>query len=126
MKRIFLVMMCTLFCALFGCGGQNRFRSLDVERFARVIEREEVQLVDVRTPEEYAEGHIEGAVNMDVKGDAFDAQLSTLDPKRPVALYCRGGRRSKVAAERAAKAGFKVFELDKGYLSWEAHYSEQE
>ena len=126
MRKLFLVMICTLFGALFGCSAGNGFKSVDVKRFARVIAREEVQLVDVRTPEEYAEGHIAGAVNIDVKGEAFDEQLSTLDPKRPVALYCRGGRRSKVAAERAVKAGFKVFELDKGYLSWQAYYEEKQ
>ncbi|MBR5821147.1 MAG: rhodanese-like domain-containing protein [Alistipes sp.] len=125
MKRLFLVIISTLFCALFGCNADNGFKSVDVKHFARVIAREEVQLVDVRTPEEYAEGHIVGAVNMDVKSEAFDTQLATLDPKRPVALYCRGGRRSKMAAERAVKAGFKVFELDKGYLSWQAYYAEK-
>ena len=122
MRKLFLVMITTFLGSLFGCSAGNAFKSVDVKHFARLIAREELQLAHVRTPEEYAEGHIAGAVNIDVKGEGFDEQLSKLDPKRPVALYCRGGRRSKVAAERAVKAGFKVFELDKGYLSWQAYY----
>lgn len=110
--------MMGLMSLLFGCAPKPSFRSVDAEQFAREIEREEVQLVDVRTAEEFAEGHIPGAVNMDVNGVAFDAQIATLDTERPVALYCRSGRRSKVAAEKVAKAGFEVVELDGGILSW--------
>lgn len=107
-----------LMSLLFGCAPKPSFRSVDAEQFAREIEREEVQLVDVRTAEEFAEGHIPGAVNMDVNGVAFEAQIATLDTERPVALYCRSGRRSKVAAEQVVKAGFEVVELDGGILSW--------
>ncbi len=114
--KIYLTM--GLMSLLFGCAPKPTFRSVDAEQFAREIEREEVQLVDVRTTEEYAEGHIPGAVNMDVNGEKFDAEISTLDPSRPVALYCRSGRRSKLAAERVVKAGFEVVELDGGFLSW--------
>lgn len=110
--------MMGLMSLLFGCAPKATFRSVNAEQFAREIEREEVQLVDVRTAEEFAEGHIPGAVNMDVNGVEFDAQIATLDTERPVALYCRSGRRSKVAAEKVAKAGFEVVELDGGILSW--------
>ena len=111
-------LMMGLMSLLFGCAPKPSFRSVDAEQFAREIEREEVQLVDVRTAEEFSEGHIPGAVNMDVNGVAFEAQIATLDTERPVALYCRSGRRSKVAAEKVAKAGFEVVELDGGILSW--------
>ena len=107
-----------LLSLLFGCATKPAFRSVDAETFAHEIKREEVQLVDVRTPEEFAEGHIPGAVNMDVNGEAFEAQVATLDPSRPVALYCRSGRRSKLAAQKVAKAGFEVVELSGGILSW--------
>lgn len=111
-------LMMGLVSLLFGCAPKANFRSVDAEQFAREIEREEVQLVDVRTAEEFAEGHIPGAVNMDVNGVEFDAQIATLEIDCPVALYCRSGRRSKVAAEQVAKAGFVVVELDGGILSW--------
>ncbi len=107
-----------LLSLLFGCATKPAFRSVDAETFAREIKREEVQLVDVRTLEEFAEGHIPGAVNMDVNGEVFEAQIATLDPSRPVALYCRSGRRSKLAAQKVAKAGFEVVELSGGILSW--------
>ena len=109
-----------LFSSLFGggCKTTTPFTSVDAEAFARELSKTEVQLVDVRTPEEYAEGHIPGAVNMNVQDAAFDQQLATLDKTRPVALYCRSGRRSKLAATRAAKVGYKVTELNGGILSW--------
>jgi len=57
-------------------------------------------------------------VNIDVKSDDFDKQITTLDVSRPVAVYCRSGRRSKVAAARLSKAGYEVIELNNGILSW--------
>ena len=74
--------------------------------------------IDVRTPEEFSEGHIPGAINIDVKGEGFDEKVAQLDKSQPVAIYCRSGRRSKLAAERMANAGFKVTELSEGILSW--------
>ncbi len=101
-----------------GCTASNRFESVDATRFGEVIKNPEVQLVDVRTADEYNSGHIVGAENMDVNQSDFDSRVATLDKHRPVALYCRSGRRSKIAAERVATQGFTVIELDGGILSW--------
>ena len=104
-------------CAIFGCSAKG-FVSVDADEFSREIAKEGVQIVDVRTASEYAEGHIPNAVNMDVFSSDFAKMIATLDKERTVALYCRSGRRSKSAAEQAAKQGFKVVELDGGVLSW--------
>ena len=65
-----------------------------------------VTVVDVRTPEEYAAGHLEGAVNMNVEGPDFSTQIATLDKNGTVAVYCHSGRRSAIAADQLASAGF--------------------
>ena len=108
----------TLLCSIFGCRAQG-FVSVDAEEFAREIAKPRVQLVDVRTAAEYAEGHIADAVNIDVAASDFAEKISTLDKERTVALYCRSGRRSKRAAEQAVQMGYKVVELDGGILSWQ-------
>ena len=79
-----------------------------------------VQLVDVRTPEEFGEGHLEGAVNIDFLDDeVFSAGIKGLDKERPVLLYCRSGRRSADAGRLLLKEGFKeVYDLEGGYLNW--------
>lgn len=56
--------------------------------------------VDARTPQEFIEGHIPGAVNIDINSKDFIRQAASLDKTSPVAVYCRSGRRSKVAAEK--------------------------
>lgn len=94
------------------------FNSVDAQYFASVIARNDVQLVDVRTPAEYAEGHIVGAVNIDVQSPDFAEKITTLNKSRKVAVYCRSGRRSKMAAEQLDKAGFRVIELEGGIQSW--------
>ncbi|MBQ6861707.1 MAG: rhodanese-like domain-containing protein [Alistipes sp.] len=119
MKKQRFCLLCALVGMLFGCSSKTEFRSVESEEFARIIAEKEVQLVDVRTPSEYAEGHISGAVNMDVQGESFAEQVETLDKERPVALYCRSGRRSKLAAEQVVKAGYEVVELNGGILSWQ-------
>jgi phage shock protein E len=63
-------------------------------------------VIDVRTPEEFAQGHLDGAVNLDVEGGAFEAGLADLDPDASYAVYCRSGRRSALAADVMAQSGF--------------------
>ena len=108
----------TALCAIFGCTAKG-FVSVDADEFVREIAKSGVQLVDVRTAEEYANGHIPNAVNVDVYQPDFAKQIAKLDKRQTVALYCRSGRRSKSAAEQAVKLGFKVVELDGGILSWQ-------
>lgn len=104
-------------CSFLGCSAKS-FVSVGAEEFAREIAKSGVQIVDVRTASEYAEGHIPGAVNIDVLSSDFSEKITSLDKEHTVALYCRSGRRSKSAAAEAAKQGFKVVELDGGVLSW--------
>jgi len=78
------------------------------------------QLIDVRTPEEFAQGHLPGAVLMDVNAAHFDAQVATLDPARPVLVYCRSGNRSQTAMHIFKQIGFThLIELQGGILAWD-------
>ena len=104
-----------------GCNNSKAtksFDSVDATLFADVIENEQVQIIDTRTPEEFSEGHIPGAVNIDIDSEEFTAKVAELDKSRPVAVYCRGGRRSKEAAEHMVSCGLEVTELTDGILSW--------
>ena len=116
MKHLLSLLLAT--ASFVGCQSDTAFKSVDAQQFAEVIANQDVQLVDARTPEEFSEAHIPGAVNMDVKSADFDAQIAQLDSSRPVAVYCRSGRRSKLAAERMTNAGLHVIELADGILSW--------
>ena len=102
-----------------GANNQSAFTSVSVEQFAADIANPQVQLVDVRTPGEHAAGNIPGSMNIDVKSDDFATCASRqLDKERPVAIYCRSGRRSKTAADILVGLGYKVIELDSGYNGW--------
>ena len=96
----------------------GNFRRVDVAEFKEFIANPDVQLVDVRTAEEYNTGHIPGSINIDVlKG--YEELTSTLDPERPVALYCRSGRRSENAGWLLEKVFFRnVVDLKGGYNEW--------
>lgn len=110
--------------AMLGIGtgtacSQQDYENVNVEAFAQLINQEGVQLVDVRTAEEYAEGHIAEALNIDVKQDDFMQQAKgQLDASKPVAVYCRSGRRSANAATLLAKEGFRVTNLLGGIVAW--------
>ena len=118
MKKLLLGVLAI--CSALGCQAESRrFVSVDEAEFAKAIESEGVQIVDARTAGEFASGHIVGAINIDINSEKFDTEVTKLDKKRPVAVYCRSGRRSKIAAERIAELGFKqITELDGGILSW--------
>lgn len=78
-------------------------------------------LIDVRTPEEFAEGHLAGARNYDWNGGHFEHQVMNLDKSKPVFVYCLKGGRSASAASRLRNMGFKeVYELEGGTSNWQA------
>lgn len=92
---------------------------VDVDTFAQVIADTTVTLLDVRRPDEYAEGHIPGALNCDVLDPGFCRQvMHSVPATRKVALYCRSGRRSQTASRLLAARGYVVVELSTGWLGW--------
>ena len=109
----------SLLSMFMGHAQSNNFRSVDVEEFEKVLADTAVVRLDVRTAEEFSEGHIEGTLNIDVLRDDFEEKaFSVLNKEKIVALYCRSGRRSKHAAALLTRAGYKVVELSSGYLGW--------
>ena len=74
------------------------------------------QLVDVRTAEEHAAGHIAGALHVPL--ERFDAEAKQLDRERPVVVYCRGGNRSGMAAEALSASGFDAHSVAGGLVAW--------
>ena len=93
---------------------------MNVEEFDSLIQNEDIQRLDVRTLAEYSEGRIPASININVLDDSFAAIAdSTLQKDRPVAVYCRSGKRSKKAADILSERGYQVFELDKGFNAWQ-------
>lgn len=110
-----------MLCSLFGCSSAQTqgFKSLTVEEYAKAIEDTGIVRLDVRTAEEYADGHIANTINIDVLKDDFEKKAKATLPKdKVIAVNCRSGKRSKNAARILVKNGFKVIELDAGYNDW--------
>lgn len=110
-----------MLCSLFGCSSAQTqgFKSLTVEEYAKAIEDTGIVRLDVRTAEEYADGHIANTINIDVLKDDFEKKAKAILPKdKVIAVNCRSGKRSKNAARILVKNGFKVIELDAGYNDW--------
>ena len=97
------------------------FKTVSSDEFAQIIgDTATVQLLDVRTKEEYEEGHISDALLVDFYSYNFE-ELATakLSKEKAVAIYCRSGRRSASAAQKLVKLGFEVINLDGGIMAWE-------
>lgn len=117
----FMFFVCAFLLGMMACSkGKENFKSLSADEFERLIQDDRVQCVDVRTVAEYSKGHIPGSLNINVLDDEqFPAAVEELlDPSRPVAVYCKSGRRSRNAATILVKKGYKVYNLDKGYDNW--------
>lgn len=117
--NILIAIMVTV-CSLSSCG-KRAGELLSPSDFNKLIETDkEVCLIDVRTPEEFTQGHIPGAVNIDFQAPGFvEAVKNKVPTDKEAALYCRSGRRSAEAAALLAAAGYKVVDLDGGILAWE-------
>lgn len=86
-----------------------------------ILTHSAVQLLDVRTPEEFAEGHIAGAQNINVQDSGFLSKATrSIDKERPVYIYCRSGKRSMTAATLLSEKGYRTINLDGGILAWQS------
>jgi len=78
-----------------------------------------IQLIDVRTPKEYKEGHLKNAVNINFYDNTFLEEMSKLDKSKELYIYCRSGNRSGKAAKKLGEMGFtKVYDLEGGIILW--------
>jgi phage shock protein E len=94
---------------------------VDAAMFSTVVTTPGITIIDVRTPEEFAQGHIEGAVNYNVEGPDFANQIMALDPAGVYAVYCRSGNRSQPAVAQLSSVGINsIFELEPGIIGWES------
>lgn len=90
-----------------------------VPEFAEIVTDPSVTIVDVRTPQEFSEGHIQGAVNIPVELPDFMDRVSELDTEGTYAVYCRSGNRSQPAVQGMASAGINgIYELESGTTGW--------
>jgi len=121
MKNLILIL--SLFASLFGssCQQKEAITLLDREQFEKAIMASNVQLVDVRTPEEYADGYIKDAVNIDYYDEEnFKEAFEKFDKSQPIYVYCRSGGRSQKAAAILFDLGFEeIYDLEGGYLNWQ-------
>ena len=112
----------TLFSSIFGVKAQQNdtYKILDVQTFKDATSNKKVQLIDVRTPEEYNSGHIKDAANIDFYSGIFTTEFNKLDKQQPVYIYCRSGNRSKQTAKKLEAMGFKeIYDLEGGILNYE-------
>ena len=110
-----------LFAALgltTACGQQN-FENMEVKEFAELIADSDVVILDVRKADEFAEGHIKGAVLIDqYQSDFLEQAKAKLPIDKTIAVYCRSGRRSANAAGKLADIGYKCVNLNGGIIAW--------
>ncbi|MDE5688316.1 MAG: rhodanese-like domain-containing protein [Paramuribaculum sp.] len=121
MKRKTIHFIMVIMCAMhvLGCSRNDSIISVAAPEFEKEIKSGSVQLLDVRTPEEFADGHIADAINIDVKEEDFQEMASEkLSKDSTVLVYCRSGRRSLDAAGQLTKLGYKVVNLTGGITEW--------
>lgn len=98
-----------------------RTENLTADQFEQQLQQPNALLLDVRTPDEYAQGHLRGATLIDIEATDFDQKIATLDRSKTIMVYCTTGGRSSDAVERLQKAGFgKIQNLTQGYDDWTA------
>ena len=88
---------------------------------ALLKENSGVRVLDIRTPEEFGEGHIDGAINIDYLADGFDEGIAKLDKTTPYVVHCASGGRSGKSISKFEASGFeKIYHLKAGFSGWAA------
>lgn len=124
-----IVLIALLWISFVSCGQKKNEKSTDQESVSKISlispaelnkVNKDILLVDVRTPQEYASGHVENSINIDFKANNFKDLIGQLDKNQEVYVYCKVGGRSGNAAKMMEDMGFKkIYDLEGGILQWE-------
>jgi rhodanese-related sulfurtransferase len=117
MKKVMALIASALLLA--GCSSSTGTIDLGVTEFSAKVAEAGVITLDVRTPGEFAEGHVEGARLIDFQSGNFENEIAALDKNATYAVYCRSGNRSGQAVKTMQDAGFtNVFNMNGGVIDW--------
>lgn len=124
MKKIVFVFTLVLSMFIVGCKQTSSSPEVTVinpvEFEEKISSVPSYQLIDVRTAEEYSDGHLPNAINIDFYGEDFKDEISKLDRNKPTFVYCRKGKRSEESAKILEELGFKeIYDLEGGILNWQ-------
>ena len=116
-KSLFILMLSIL--GFMGCTAQNGSSIDSKEAYGLIKADSNIAILDVRTAKEFADGHVAGAVNIDVNQADFAQKIDQLDRSKTYIVYCRSGRRSSKAVGIMATKGFKnLYNVSDGFLGW--------
>jgi rhodanese-related sulfurtransferase len=117
MKNILCLFLMSLF--FVNCNSQDEVKSISTIELKAVLEKDDIQLVDVRTPREIKQGFIDSAIFVNFFDSDFIVKaIQKLDKNKPVYLYCRTGNRSGKATRMLKEKGFEVYNVLGGYNKW--------
>ena len=115
--RIF-VFLFNIFLINISCEDNSNIEVVNKSEYKSLIKKN-FPIIDVRTPAEFWEGHIDNAINIDFKSNSFINEISKLDKSKIYLIYCRSGNRSSKAATIMDSLGFKkTIDLEGGFLRW--------
>jgi len=99
---------------------ETKIENIKAIEATKMIEKNpDMVVLDIRTPEEFASGHIPASINIDYKAENFESELKKLDRSKSYLMHCRSGRRSTAALDIFSKLGFDhIIHIDDGILGW--------
>lgn len=128
-KNLKVLLITIVWIGFVSCGQKQNDKSTDQDSTAKISlisaselnkTNDQILLIDVRTPEEFASGHIENSINIDYTADNFKDLIGELDTNQEVYVYCKVGGRSGRSAKILKDMGFKkVYDLKGGIIAWE-------
>ncbi len=126
MKNLFLsIVIATTGFVSCSIAQTESFKTIETNEFQKMTENKDAVILDVRTPEEYAEGHLKNSTNINFNAADFEQQISKLDAKKTYLVYCRSGKRSANASGLMTSKGFKnVVNLKDGIIAWQEQGNE--
>jgi rhodanese-related sulfurtransferase len=119
MKKTLLLLVTAVLTLSCQSQTDSKIKVLPVASYKVAIAKNDVVIVDVRAPEEFSQGAVPNAQNINVTNASFETEIQKLDKTKPVYVYCRSGARSQTAAKKMAALGFtEIIDLEGGYLAW--------
>lgn len=114
---VFLIIATTL----VSCNKTTKEKAnlISAEAAQTLLQNENIQLIDIRTPKEFNEARIENAQNIDFLSSTFADNIKKLNKEKPILIYCRSGRRSAKSIKKLLEAGFtEIYDLEGGIIKW--------